>query len=229
MFVFFLFLLVLSPAFFSCTLFSLSTSRHAHNVRHTANALYWSELGRSLTAVSLSLSARDLVRMGTYFRGLGKVQNKDRITQGRRKERESRGKEIENEWNRLQLREEVFGKDPYRVENVDVGFVDMEVMPRTVMNILSGRVKRGTPEKKMLMSENESLMWYLTGHGGNGFFKFHDFDEITAEDIAWTVRHMWLTQRYKYLWIVADTCQAASLCSLIESPNVSMLFFLLIF
>jgi phosphatidylinositol glycan class K len=64
------------------------------------------------------------------------------------------------------------------------------------------------------------VLLYLTGHGGDGFLKFHDQTELLATDLATAIKSMHSSGRYKELLLVLDTCQAATLYSELDSvPN----------
>ena len=56
---------------------------------------------------------------------------------------------------------------------------------------------------------------YLTGHGGNGFLKFADREELTAGQLAAAVAIM----RFQHLLLAVDTCQAASLPAALATPG----------
>jgi GPI-anchor transamidase subunit K len=100
-----------------------------------------------------------------------------------------------------------------------------------------GRHSSFTPQSKRLLSDsNSNVLIYLTGHSGEGFAKFHDFEELTSTSLAHTIEHMYQMNRfvffnilkmcilfifsYKNLLFIADTCQAETILSDIYSPNV---------
>lgn len=60
----------------------------------------------------------------------------------------------------------------------------------------------------------------MTGHGGDEFLKFQDYEEISAVDIADAIEQMWQKKRYHELFFMVDTCQANTLYTKIYSPNV---------
>ncbi len=60
----------------------------------------------------------------------------------------------------------------------------------------------------------------MTGHGGDEFLKFQDYEEISAVDIADAIEQMWQKKRYHQLFFMVDTCQANTLYTRIYSPNV---------
>jgi len=60
----------------------------------------------------------------------------------------------------------------------------------------------------------------MTGHGGDGFLKFQDNEEISAIELADVIEQMWRKKRYHELFFVVDTCQAATLFEKFYSPNI---------
>lgn len=60
----------------------------------------------------------------------------------------------------------------------------------------------------------------MTGHGGNDFLKFQDFEELGAQDLADGFAQMFEKQRYNEILFMIDTCQAASMYKRISSPNI---------
>jgi len=74
--------------------------------------------------------------------------------------------------------------------------------------------------------ENSNVLLYLTGHGGDQFFKFQDVEEIMATDLALALKQMHRNGKYRQLLFVADTCQAFTLGDKLEEllvPNVTMI------
>lgn len=60
----------------------------------------------------------------------------------------------------------------------------------------------------------------MTGHGGDEFLKFQDFEEIASQDIADAIQEMHVKKRYHELFFMVDTCQAGTLANSLTSPNV---------
>lgn len=59
-----------------------------------------------------------------------------------------------------------------------------------------GRVLPGTPRSKQLLTDDRSnILVYMTGHGGDNFLKFQDFEEICSHDIADAFGQMWEKRR----------------------------------
>jgi phosphatidylinositol glycan class K len=64
------------------------------------------------------------------------------------------------------------------------------------------------------MDEHTNVFIYLTGHGGDTFFKFRDYEELRTQDIIHTMDRMKQLKRFHEILFIADTCQAYTL-----SPN----------
>jgi len=47
-----------------------------------------------------------------------------------------------------------------------------------------------------LTDEGSNVLVYLTGHGGDGFLKFQDSEEITSQELADALEQMWEKRRY---------------------------------
>ena len=62
--------------------------------------------------------------------------------------------------------------------------------------LLSGRHPPTHPRSKRLLSDASSnILIYMTGHGGDGFLKFQDNEEISAFDLADAIEQMWQKKR----------------------------------
>jgi len=106
-------------------------------------------------------------------------------------------------------------------EDVEVDYRGYEVNVENFIRVLTGRLPTATPRSKRLLSNHRSnILIYLTGHGGNGFLKFQDAEEITNVDLADAVEDMWEKNRYHEMLLIVDTCQAASMYEKLYSPNV---------
>lgn len=92
------------------------------------------------------------------------------------------------------------------------------------LRVLTGRVPPSTPRSKRLLSDDRSnILIYMTGHGGNGFLKFQDSEEITNIELADAFEQMWQKRRYNELLFIIDTCQGASMYERFYSPNIMAL------
>ncbi|KAL4521683.1 hypothetical protein Ndes2526A_g01869 [Nannochloris sp. 'desiccata'] len=105
--------------------------------------------------------------------------------------------------------------------SAEIDYKDRDVSVESVMQVLTGHHPPGTPASRRLDSNsNSTVLLYLTGHGGDGFLKFHDQTELLATDLAAAIKSMHCAGRYKELLLVLDTCQAATLYSELDSvPN----------
>lgn len=65
-----------------------------------------------------------------------------------------------------------------------------------------------------------NVLVYLTGHGGDNFFKFQDGEELMSNDVASIFSQMYELKRYNEILFIADTCQAFTMADEIQVPNV---------
>jgi len=106
-------------------------------------------------------------------------------------------------------------------DDVEVDYKGYEVTAENLVRVLTGRVSKDTPRSKQLLSdETSNVFLYMTGHGGEGFIKFQEAEEITNFELADVFEQMWQKGRYNELLFLADTCQAASLFDKCYSPNI---------
>ncbi|XP_066143596.1 putative GPI-anchor transamidase [Euwallacea fornicatus] len=106
-------------------------------------------------------------------------------------------------------------------DDVEVDYRGYEVTVENFVRLLTGRLPPGTPRSKQLLSdEGSNVLIYLTGHGGDGFLKFQDSEEITSQEMADALEQMWQKQRYHEVFFMIDTCQAASMYERFYSPNI---------
>lgn len=50
--------------------------------------------------------------------------------------------------------------------------------------------------------------------------KFRNVEEVSSHDLSAAFQLMWQQRRYKEILFVVDTCQAASMLSLLKAPNI---------
>lgn len=106
-------------------------------------------------------------------------------------------------------------------DNVEVDYRDSEVTVENFFRVFTDRLPDSTPKSKRLMSdENSNILVYLTGHGGNGFLKFQDTEEMNALELSDVFQQMHQKKRYNELLFMIDTCQAGSMALPIYSPNI---------
>ena len=119
------------------------------------------------------------------------------------------------------LRKPDFNESRHLDIGVEVDYRGDEVSVDSFLRVLTGRHKTGTVASKVLQSGNNSnILIFLSGHGGDGFFKFRDSEEMSAEEIGYALDEMELKGRYREILFIADTCQASTLASKITSSRV---------
>ncbi|KOB67889.1 Phosphatidylinositol glycan [Operophtera brumata] len=60
----------------------------------------------------------------------------------------------------------------------------INVSVENFVRLLTGRVPPDTPRsKRLLTDEGSNILIYLTGHGGDGFLKFQDSEEVTTSSM----------------------------------------------
>lgn len=130
-------------------------------------------------------------------------------------------------------------------DDVEVDYRGYEVTVENFVRLLTGRTQSGTARsKKLLTDPGSNILIYLTGtfwdpaaqivcsefsyfggnthtgHGGDGFLKFQDSEEITNQELADAFEQMWQKKRYNEVFFMIDTCQAASMYEKFYSPNI---------
>lgn len=50
--------------------------------------------------------------------------------------------------------------------------------------------------RRLLSDSQSNVLIYLTGHGGDGFLKFQDAEELTNQDVADAIETMWQQNRF---------------------------------
>lgn len=97
-------------------------------------------------------------------------------------------------------------------EDAEVDFSGYEVTPDSFLRAISGRPSVNTPTRRRISpGRSSNLLVYLTGHGGDGFLKFHDKEEMTYQDFASALADAHAKGRYGRALVIADTCQAATI------------------
>jgi len=104
---------------------------------------------------------------------------------------------------------------------IEVDYRGYDVSVENFIRVLTGRHHSDTPRSKRLLTDDRSnILIYMTGHGGEEFLKFQDFEEICSKDLADAFEQMWEKRRYREIFFVVDTCQATTLYEHFRSPNV---------
>ena len=96
-----------------------------------------------------------------------------------------------------------------------------EVTVQNFIRLLTGRVNEWTPKSQRLLTDaGSNILIYMTGHGGDGFLKFQDSEEITSTELADAFEQMRQKQRYNEILLITETCQAESMAQKLYSPNI---------
>ena len=94
----------------------------------------------------------------------------------------------------------------------EVDYRDQDVTVESLLRVLTGNTHYGMGHGQVLGSTNTSnVLLFMTGHGGDGFLKFHDQTELMSSDLGAAVEYMYHAGRYKNMFIVLDTCQASTM------------------
>jgi GPI-anchor transamidase subunit K len=106
--------------------------------------------------------------------------------------------------------------------NINIDFAGEAVTVDSLIALLTGRHSPGFGTSQRLKSTEESnVILFITGHGGDEFFKFQDFEEISSTLFAAAFDEMYLKKRFKNLLFIVDTCQAATLLSQVTTPALT--------
>lgn len=75
---------------------------------------------------------------------------------------------------------------------MEVDYRGADVTVESFLRVLTGRHHTGTPASKRLGSTSASnVLIYMSGHGGDGFLKFQDFEEVSSPDLADAFQEMY--------------------------------------
>ncbi|ELU15409.1 hypothetical protein CAPTEDRAFT_121121, partial [Capitella teleta] len=106
-------------------------------------------------------------------------------------------------------------------DDVEVDYRGYEVTVENFIRVMTGRLPESTPRSKRLLSDDRSnILVYMTGHGGDGFLKFQDAEEISNVEMGDAFEQMWQKRRYHEVLYIIDTCQAESMFQTFYSPNI---------
>lgn len=106
-------------------------------------------------------------------------------------------------------------------EGVQIDYAGDEVTVGALLSVLTGLQRSQTPKNKRLHSNrNSALVVFLSGHGGDEFLKFSDWEVLLQQQLTETVEMMSTLKRFKRMLLIAETCQAATLLSGIKTPGV---------
>eukprot|EP00553_Chaetoceros_curvisetus_P003929 CAMPEP_0204619984 /NCGR_PEP_ID=MMETSP0717-20131115/6159_1 /ASSEMBLY_ACC=CAM_ASM_000666 /TAXON_ID=230516 /ORGANISM="Chaetoceros curvisetus" /LENGTH=317 /DNA_ID=CAMNT_0051634067 /DNA_START=1 /DNA_END=954 /DNA_ORIENTATION=+ len=98
-------------------------------------------------------------------------------------------------------------------DNVQVDYSGDDVTVDNFFRVLLGRHPKHTPSYQRLDLDDPdtNVFIYITGHGGDGFFKFRDVEDFTTSDLRGVLEQMQVMKRFKNVLFLTDTCQAFTL------------------
>jgi len=101
----------------------------------------------------------------------------------------------------------------------EIDYRGSDVTVQMFMDALLGEA----PKSLKNLNAESNLMIYVTGHGGDQFFKFQDEEELMAQDIANLMDKLYEEKKFGKALFIADTCQAFTLFDKVSTPNVMAL------
>jgi GPI-anchor transamidase subunit K len=112
--------------------------------------------------------------------------------------------------------------------DTEIDYRGEDVTVQNFVNVLLGIQPANMPHVPVLQTDEDShILIYMTGHGGDQFFKFLDIEEILATQLSTTFRQMHQHKRYREILVVADTCQAYTMGDYINNnettPNITII------
>lgn len=111
--------------------------------------------------------------------------------------------------------------DLYR--DADIDYKGSDVTAENFLRILTGQHQEGESMKRKLPSHSmANVLVYMTGHGGDGFIKFNDEEEVLKDELAHALRDMFHLGRYNEVLFMVDSCQSFTLCDNFEKVPNSM-------
>ena len=93
--------------------------------------------------------------------------------------------------------------------SVELDYRGEDVTVDNFLRVLLGESKPG--HRQLDLGSDTNLLVYVTGHGGDSFFKFQDEEEILVEDFHDVFSQMHKMRRFNEILFMADTCQAFTL------------------
>ncbi|KAM7540825.1 hypothetical protein Aperf_G00000036369 [Anoplocephala perfoliata] len=81
-------------------------------------------------------------------------------------------------------------------DDIEVDYRGYEVTVENFIRVVTGRLPTSAPASKKLNTDQYSnILIYMTGHGGDGFLKFQDDNELSSVELADVINQMWLRRR----------------------------------
>ena len=106
-------------------------------------------------------------------------------------------------------------------DKIEVDYRGYQVTVENFIRILTGRHSENVPRSQRLLSDDRSnILVYMTGHGGDEFLKFQDYEELTSMGLADSFHQMEQQRRYNEILFIIETCQANTLYTQFYSDNI---------
>jgi len=182
----------------------VSTSRYWFNYRHTANAVSvyktMRDLGISDSNI-IFMNAMDIISIDSRNNNPGYIMFN----------------------NKNNYDNDNFDDYLFSMNDIQVDYHNEDVNVQSFIQLLTGRrINHHHHHHNNILNSNQnsSILIYLTGHGGDEFFKFHDYEELSAQELGYIFQEMYIKDRYKEILLILDTCQAITMSNYITSPNI---------
>lgn len=109
-------------------------------------------------------------------------------------------------------------------DDVELDYRGQDVTVDNFRRVLLGKHSPFTHASRRLNVNRESnLLIYLTGHGGDEFMKFLDWEQLTSHDFGRLFDAMFEQSRYNEILFIADTCEASTLGRHIKAPRITFI------
>jgi phosphatidylinositol glycan class K len=117
----------------------------------------------------------------------------------------------------------VFSRSPFKT-NVRTlpNLTGKDVSVESLRSLLTHGPIGGRPTR-ISVSESGRLLMYLTGHGGEGFLKFRNTEELGSDVFADILEDSKRILGFKELLIIVDTCEGETLFQDVRTPGVTMI------
>ncbi|KAL8424357.1 hypothetical protein Efla_000814 [Eimeria flavescens] len=210
------------------------TSRQWHNYRHTTNALSMYTLlkqqGVSDRNIILMLAGEDgpCTPRNPFPAGVYRHRSRTQNLFGghdvcayrlENKQQQQPQQQQQQQTSDEEYRQCAAGASGW--EGVEADYKGNEVTVRALVSVLTGLHGPHTPEQQRMHSSSSStVLVFLTGHGGDEFLKFSDWEVLLQQQLTETVELMHALRRFSRLLLIAETCQASTLLSGIRTPGV---------
>ncbi len=189
----------------------LSSSTFFHNYRHTTNAL---TLYHALKKHGGYTDDNIILFLGDEVACNARNPFKDQIRYTDNKHYGS----FTNLWNDNNSND---NNSNSQDQQVQVDYSGKDVTVENFFRVLVGRHDKYTPKHQQIIiptsaaSSNiqtrTNLLIYVTGHGGDNFFKFRDDEDFVTLDLRGIFEQIQITNRFHSILFISDTCQAFTL------------------